>query len=449
MALVACLLLHPFIAAGQYKISGTIAAYPGQNLTLLKYFGDKHEFADSLTTGAGGSFVFTLGNDTPSGLYSIAFGNKPVFNLIFNKEDISLKFDASTDALPEIIFSAENMIYYDYLLKSDRFMQKTALLTDVLRYYPEPDTYYESSRDHFNRLQREFLDYTGHIIQDYPGSLVAKMIKSDRPLTFPEDFNWEAYGQYLRSNFLNGIDFTDTILINTNIVTGKAIDYLGLYTASQAGKEVQEKLFIQAVDTILHKAMDNGVIYDFLMQYLIEGFEMYGFDRLIGHIAENYEPANTCVNEDRKSELQKRVENLRRLAVGMQAPEIEITNSSGESFSIAAAGHRYLLVLFWASWCPHCNAMIPELADVYKATPLDLEVLAISLDTSASDYDHAISTHSAGWIDHCDLKGWDSKPAADYSIYATPTMFLLDQKRTIIARPASVYELKAALKKLL
>jgi thiol-disulfide isomerase/thioredoxin len=191
--------------------------------------------------------------------------------------------------------------------------------------------------------------------------------------------------------------------------------------------------------------MDNGQVYDFIMQYLIEGFEMYGFEKVIAHIAENYEPANTCINEDRKTELQKRVENLRRMAVGMQAPDIIIEGPAGKSFSVDELDHDKILILFWASWCPHCNAMIPGIKQLYDDPSTDFEVVAISLDTSATDYNRALAGHALNWTNYTDLKGWDSKPAVDYSIYATPSMFLLSNDMKILARPASISELKKAL----
>jgi thiol-disulfide isomerase/thioredoxin len=430
----------------QHTINGSILGHYQQNITLLEYFGDKHSFADSTMTDENGGFSFTMDENAPSGLYSLAVGSNPLFNFIYNDEDISLKFDLGEYELPEFIFSIENLIYYDYLVQSDKYDQKTGLLIDILQYYPSKDSFYLFTEDHFQRVQKEFSLYTNRIIKEYPNSIASHIVRSDRPVMIPVGFNWNEYLLFNQSHFLDETDFNDTILLNTNIFSGKAIDYLALYSTNKMSKEMQEHFFIQAVDTILHKSMVNGRVYDFLMQYLIEGFDMYGFDKVISHIAENYEPANSCVNEDRKSELQKRMENLRKLAVGNQAPQIEITNINGNKFQIENIESELVLILFWASWCPHCNAMIPGLKELYEDQALtDFEVLAISIDTSATDYGIALAEHATGWINYSELKGWDSKAIIDYSIYATPTMFLLNRDRNIIARPTSIIDLKNAL----
>jgi thiol-disulfide isomerase/thioredoxin len=322
------------------------------------------------------------------------------------------------------------------------------MLIDVLRYYPEQDSFRLYADRHYLNLQAEFKAYTDRMIKTYSATLVSHIMQNDRPVSYPGNMQWENYISYNQKHFLDEVDFSDTLLINTNVVTAKAIDYLSYYSINSQNKELQEDFFIQAVDSILHKAMASPQVYDFLMQYLIEGFEMYGFDRVISHIANNYEPANTCVNEERKSELEKRVENLRRMAVGNIAPDIQFKNGDEVNTGLSGIDSDLTVVLFWASWCPHCNQMMPYLKEIYEDESLpDFEILAISIDTSASDYNQALATHAPGWISYTDLKGWNSKPAVDYSIYATPTMFLLDKNRMILARPVTVNELRKELLK--
>jgi len=436
------------VSHSQHKVEGSISGYLNKPLLLLEYFGDKHTLVDSARTDGNGWFSFEIQKLSPPGLYSLAAGNSPLFNFIYNGENVVIKYDPSAFTPPEFIESIENQVYYDYLQEKDVYEQKTDMLIDVLRYYPEQDSFRLYADRHYLNLQAEFKAYTDRMIKTYPATLVSHIMKSDRPVSYPGNMQWENYISYNQKHFLDEVDFSDTLLINTNVVTAKAIDYLSYYSINSQNKELQEDFFIQAVDSILHKAMASPQVYDFLMQYLIEGFEMYGFDRVISHIANNYEPANTCVNEERKSELEKRVENLRRLAVGNIAPDIQFKNGDEINSGLSGIDSDLTVVLFWASWCPHCNQMIPDLKEIYGDESLpDFEVLAISIDTSASDYNQALAEHAPGWISYTDLKGWNSKPAVDYSIYATPTMFLLDKNRMILARPVTVNELRKELLK--
>ena len=98
------------------------------------------------------------------------------------------------------------------------------------------------------------------------------------------------------------------------------------------------------------------------------------------------------------------------------------------------------LILFYSSSCPHCQTLIAYLAELSKNMNT-LKVFAISLDTSRSDWTSFIRNNNLNWINVNDLKGWSGSAASDYFIYATPTMFLVDKDKKILAKPVTVEEL--------
>jgi hypothetical protein len=70
-----------------------------------------------------------------------------------------------------------------------------------------------------------------------------------------------------------------------------------------------------------------------------------------------------------------------------------------------------------------------------------MEVILISLDDNLDEF--ADFTGRLPFLSYCDMQKWDSKPAKDYYVFGTPTMFLLDNKRTILLRPTSVNQIDA------
>ena len=79
--------------------------------------------------------------------------------------------------------------------------------------------------------------------------------------------------------------------------------------------------------------------------------------------------------------------------------------------------------------------------------PKSMQIMAISLDTDKEEWMAALQEGEYTWINASELKGWDSQVAIDYNIYATPTMFLLDRDKKILAKPITLKELKQALYK--
>ena len=77
--------------------------------------------------------------------------------------------------------------------------------------------------------------------------------------------------------------------------------------------------------------------------------------------------------------------------------------------------------------------MLPKIYNLYKdQKEKKFEVLAVSIDTSQTEWLNFIKINKLDWLNVSDLKGWEGKAATDYFIYATPTMFLLDKEKKLI-----------------
>jgi hypothetical protein len=77
-----------------------------------------------------------------------------------------------------------------------------------------------------------------------------------------------------------------------------------------------------------------------------------------------------------------------------------------------------------------------------------MEIIAVSIDTSKTEWQKVIGDNILPWINCNDLSGWNGKAAIDYNIYATPTMFILDKNRKILAKPVTFYEFLHDVKKI-
>jgi hypothetical protein len=91
--------------------------------------------------------------------------------------------------------------------------------------------------------------------------------------------------------------------------------------------------------------------------------------------------------------------------------------------------------------------MMPKVKEYYdKQKPKRVEVMAVSIDTNKTEWTKFLNEEKLNWINVSELKGFNSKSADDYNIFATPTMFLLDREKKIIAKPISWRELDQALR---
>ena len=64
---------------------------------------------------------------------------------------------------------------------------------------------------------------------------------------------------------------------------------------------------------------------------------------------------------------------------GKAAPDFTVRDIHGQSHKLSDYHGRNLLVVFWATWCPACNAEIPHLIELRKMYSEDeLTILAVS-----------------------------------------------------------------------
>ncbi len=427
-------------------ITGIIDGLPEGTVYLADFYGDQNHVIDSARSDVSGSFEMSLSGLDP-GFYRLIFEQQKRIDFIYNQESVSFTSNV-LNPLENLVFavSIENLLWYDYLFRKEECQFKLELLNPLLIYYPKSTDFHTSLTDEYSSVQIDFEDYVSSVMDLNTMTFAAKAIKIDKPYLVNIEIPLQEQNNFIKAHYFDGIVLDDPSLLRSNIISSKIIGYLSLYRDPAFSKEEQEKEFIQAIDSILIRVMDDEEIYNFTLQYLIDGFELYGFDKVITHIAEHYNPAETCVRTGEKSELIKRMENIKKLAVGQQVPDINIIDNNGNPFILSEANSKYTLIIFWASWCGHCKNIMPELSGIYKdQEDNSLEIIAISVDTSHVAFEAVVKEEHFPWINYFDPLGWDSQPAKDYSIYATPSMFLLDEKRTILAKPMDLNELKGVL----
>lgn len=124
-------------------------------------------------------------------------------------------------------------------------------------------------------------------------------------------------------------------------------------------------------------------------------------------------------------------------AVGGQYIDFRAKTPAGEELALSDLVGKtdYVLIDFWASWCPPCRALMPVLKTLYVSFPDGkLEIVGVSLDDNAEQWMGAIERLDLPWRHMSDLLGWGCEPANTYGVFCIPTLVLIDRNGTIVAR---------------
>mgnify|MGYP006276505255 CR=1 FL=1 len=144
-----------------------------------------------------------------------------------------------------------------------------------------------------------------------------------------------------------------------------------------------------------------------------------------------------------------KVDRLKKLAVGAEAPEISLPNPEGETVTLSSLKGNYVLIDFWAAWCKPCRVENPNVVKLYnKYKDENFEILGVSLDRKREDWIQAIEDDQLSWKHVSDLKYFRSEAAQDYRINAIPATFLIDPEGKIVAKGLRGESLKQKLEEL-
>jgi len=432
-----------------FHLKGTITGLAHADVFFMQDFAVSQQIIDTVQTDAHGSFDISLPANLPIGMYRIMTNSGQMFDLIYNKEDISFKTSGfQANSTIHIITSLENQLYYKYLNVKLSNQLKINILDPTLKYYPKNDSFYLVLKHQVMDLYSQINAVSNWVTQQYPKTLAAHFIRLDRPVT--PNFNQIAYQpeENLKRNYFKGVDFQDTLLLRSSLLTAKIVGYLGLYQEQGMHKEEVEQAFTQAVDTLLAKTLVNEQIYEYTLNYLVHGFEEFGFEHLLQHIAAIQQLGLFPDHSLKKQALETKLELIKRLAIGKTAPDFSARDMEGKKIRLSKLKADTTLLIFWASWCPHCTASLPKLKKFYDpAHPERLQIIAISVDDNKKEVEKAIQDEHYPWINIAHLKGWDGPIADEYGVSSTPTFFLLDKNKKIIAKPISITVLENLLEK--
>jgi len=134
-------------------------------------------------------------------------------------------------------------------------------------------------------------------------------------------------------------------------------------------------------------------------------------------------------------QMEAKVLRTKRTAMGMKAPNFISPDQKGISFNLTSTFGKYVLVDFWASWCPPCRQESPTLVRLYKAyRDRNFTIVSISVDDKKDKWLDAIAKDGLIWTNVSEINGWKSPTATLYNISAIPNSFLLDKEGKIIAK---------------
>lgn len=435
--LVAFLLISSFSYA-QYSVKGELQRhqnYPWMVLYQLNGSQQNYIAYDSIKKG---QFSIAIPANKEPGIYRLMFDvkNKASIDFIFDNENVELTFNPKSPNETVLFTESENNKIYQNYLKSITPIQQELDSLQIAYFKTEDKNTIE--RLYVKKIT-ELTIAQNNVEKIATGKLVSHFIKASHQfyekelITTPKD-----YLTSVQTHFFDNINFNNKALSNSTFIHDKINEFIFHLNTSDDPIQLT-KLRKEAITTVLNKIGDNYSLSKDIQEGLLFSFAEQEDIKMVNFMLNTYirlprEFQDTHFINDIKGQL--------RTSIGVTVPNITWQENGVQKSLHKLSGATNYVIVFWSSTCGHCLQEMPVLYNYLKANT-NVKVIAVGLEDNESKagWETMIKKYSS--FSHIYGKDkWKNTYASEYGVNATPSFFVLDAQKKVLAKPDDVKELK-------
>lgn len=448
--LAALISVKAMAEAGGYEIKLTIKELPNQDIILGYYFNSKMYVRDTVRTDVAGLAVFKDPEALPGGLYLFYLPNGKYFDVLVADEQ---HFTIRTDTMDLIgNMSISGARESEQFLNYQMFIDKQHKNYDRLRKELEAagEDVQAKLREQAEALGNEVSAYMNKEISLNQGTFYAKFLKGLQDPEIP-DFdapegtaNPDSVIQartyyYYKEHYFDNIDLQDGRFLRTPYFAQKLETFI-------------DRLVIQVPDSVVNegiklieKARGNEEMFRFLVQFMFNHAnesKIMGMDAAMVAFAEKYYLTGEATWADKEflDKLETRVREMKPTLIGNKAQELRMESLEGQVYSLHELNAEIMILAFFEPSCGHCKKEIPKLyREVFEPyRDKGVQVFAVYTMADREEWTNFINEHELyDWINVYDP--YHQTHFRDfYDIKTTPSIYILDRNKKIIAKKLDV-----------
>ncbi|MCB0705205.1 MAG: redoxin domain-containing protein [Saprospiraceae bacterium] len=451
----------PLMASAQstdsYQIEVQIDNFEGSELYLAYYLINNQYILDTVpvTNGVG---VFSGKELLKSGMYLVVLPpDNRYFQLLIDQDDQIFKVHANNPTDPgldlQIEGSADNQLFYDYLKLLAEQRPKANKLREEID--AASGSKKEKLEAQMEKLNDSVLSYQMDIVEKYPNTLTAALIKSNLPIAEMPEFEGEDAAtrqwQWSKKHYFDNLDLADPRMLRMPFLFQRVDNYIQKMTV-QHPDSISESLYrvlqamLPAEETFKH----------FVVHYVNEyaASKIIGFDAVYVFLVDTYY-AKGLTPWTEQEQLDKMVDNanrLRPLLIGKVAPDFSSQDKDGNQYTLHTFEADYTILFFWDPGCGHCKKSMPDMINLYNEyKDKGVEIFAVCTkfyNEMESCWDFVEEKEIGIWLNTVDPYH-RSKYKTIYDIKSTPQIYILDKDKTILYKRLSVEQIPDILDQLL
>ncbi|GAA0532119.1 hypothetical protein GCM10009415_11970 [Chitinophaga japonensis] len=441
------------LQAQGYRLTVKFSQYTGGKMFLAHYMGKGTFLADSAMIDASGTAVLEGKEPLPGGIYLVVFpGKQRYFEMLLDKQQVFTVSVDTTDLVGKTVYktSPENDLFLEYNRFLATLAPESRQIQEALAARTAADT--ARARPIQTALNRRIQDYRHDFMQKHPSSLLTSIFRAMKEPEVPPkpaDADSAFAYRYFKSHYWDEVNLADGRLVRTPVLEGKLQKYFTQLVPMEPDSIIAE------CDTLLAQARQDREMFKYVLWWLTYHYETsqyMGMDAVFVHLVEKYYVPGDAywLNNEQLNKIISRAYAIAPNLIGQQAPPLDMQDSTARPLSLYGTKAKYTVLVFWDPTCGHCKTEIPRLDSAYKASWKDMGVVMVGVKTDGTreEWLDFIHRHQLdGWI-----HAWDPQSQSNYrrlyDVYSTPVVYLLDEKKKILAKRLGVQQLNGFLERL-
>ena len=243
--------------------------------------------------------------------------------------------------------------------------------------------------------------------------------------------------------YWDDVDFIDTTLVGSKVMSDKMISYFFSFT--DGDEKHFDSLSIAGLGELLNKAKVNMRVYEYVLEFSLNGYANMGREAVTDYLLNYPQLAEGEITMEEGLRLDSITEPYQKVKVGAKAPDFKGFTIENKPYGIYDSKAPYSIVVFWSTDCEYCHEFLVQIRKHLDLTS-DFELVTFALADDEAEVRKTIKKMRLPGYHFYDEMRWDSKAFLDYHITSTPTVFVIDQNKTIVCKPYDWQDLKYWLK---
>lgn len=451
--------LNAFAQSNKYIIKVKVDKCKDKSLTLVTYYGTSNKIVDTAFVNPKGEYIFKGDTALVGGMYLVVFSDKRYFELILDK-DQEFSIETNMDdfvANMKVKGSKDNLDFYNLMRHMNSLHEKRIPLDKEIKDSTTTEERKKELKEQLTALGKEADDYRINYMDENPDALFTIILKASKEPEIPKVLPKNEDGtddstyiyRYYKAHYFDNFDFADERLLHTRFYAQKIKTYWTKVISQNPDTLTKEAIRIIELSKPNKETYKYNIWY---FTYASETSNIMGMDAVFVALGKKYYLSGEAywVNETVLKNMTKRINTLDRILIGRQAPTMIMQNTDFQLVSLYDVQANYTIVLFWDPDCGHCRKEIPRVKKWYDENKdkYGIKVYSVCSDTTVAKWTKSIKDFGIeDWINVDGPRSITGSYHDDYDIISTPTIFLLDKEKKIIAKRLSDAQVEAFIKR--